>query len=420
LEILLFLLQKKQTGRLKQDLILAKQYKLHTVMEKVTKAGINEAARLKRIIAHMQAEKLQLQNSIISVENERDESNEKVRRLSAIQKSPLEKQMNDPIALKEQYMNALKQIRLERDALQEHREELSNREQKIIEKEKKILELHKSNTEINSKFFRNERKKLDNDLMERKKMYTDKMMNVLSIPPKEEQLKTRMHTQKVYNNVITNLYNEYNINTVIQNELNVVQRQYFKEIERCYSDMVSTTAIPTAATTTVAANEKSIELLSNEMLRLQNEHSKRIDDVIEHHSITSSISNELLQIHKHYHNVIATLYVKQMELHVGTVYVNNSPSTTVINKRGTMHDSVSLVHSIVMEDIMKKHQLNHVVVGEMRIIQRSHENVIKNILTNAANNNRSSSSITNDVASAQKKHSLLMNEIIDRHGISVR
>jgi hypothetical protein len=56
----------------------------------------------------------------------------------------------------------------------------------------------------------------------------------------------------------------------------------------------------------------------------------------------------------------------------------------------------------------------------MRIIQRSHENVIKNILTNAANNNRSSSSITNDVASAQKKHSLLMNEIIDRHGIPVR
>jgi hypothetical protein len=34
-----------EIGRLKQDLILAKQYKLHTVMEKVTKAGLNEQTR---------------------------------------------------------------------------------------------------------------------------------------------------------------------------------------------------------------------------------------------------------------------------------------------------------------------------------------------------------------------------------------
>ena len=37
-----------EIGRLKQDLILAKSYKLHTVMEKVTKAGLNEQKRLQR------------------------------------------------------------------------------------------------------------------------------------------------------------------------------------------------------------------------------------------------------------------------------------------------------------------------------------------------------------------------------------
>ena len=41
-------------------------------MEKVTKAGINEAARLKRIIAHMQAEKKSLQQMLEHVSEERD------------------------------------------------------------------------------------------------------------------------------------------------------------------------------------------------------------------------------------------------------------------------------------------------------------------------------------------------------------
>ena len=63
-----------EISRLKQDLILAKQYKLHTVMEKVTKAGIKEQNRLKRIIAHMQAEKLAMQTILVDAENQSDQA----------------------------------------------------------------------------------------------------------------------------------------------------------------------------------------------------------------------------------------------------------------------------------------------------------------------------------------------------------
>ena len=72
-----------EISRLKQDLILAKQYKLHTVMEKVTKAGMKEQLRLKRIIAHMQAEKLAMQTILIDAENQSDEAFQTVKRLSS-------------------------------------------------------------------------------------------------------------------------------------------------------------------------------------------------------------------------------------------------------------------------------------------------------------------------------------------------
>ena len=41
----------------------------------------------------------------------------------------MELQMNNPLAIKHQYMEALNQIRTERDVLEEHRQELSSREE---------------------------------------------------------------------------------------------------------------------------------------------------------------------------------------------------------------------------------------------------------------------------------------------------
>ena len=48
---------------------------------------------------------------------------------------------------------------------------------------------------------------------------------------------------------------------------------------------------------------------------------------------------------------------------------------------------------------MKKHRLNHVVVGEMRVLQRSHENVMNQLLQRK----RSGGSITKEVAHAQRQ-----------------
>ena len=131
-------------GRLKQDLILAKQYKLHTVMEKVTKAGLKEAARLKRIIAHMQAEKKGMQALLKHTKQdpleEREGVLDEMQRMSVTMEgihpniSSLEQQMSNPIAIREQYQQALHELRQDRDQLERHRSDLHAREMKLREK----------------------------------------------------------------------------------------------------------------------------------------------------------------------------------------------------------------------------------------------------------------------------------------------
>ena len=59
---------------LKKNFIMAKQYKLHTALEHVSKNSMKEQQRLQRIIAHMQAEKIALQALLQQAEDDRDTS----------------------------------------------------------------------------------------------------------------------------------------------------------------------------------------------------------------------------------------------------------------------------------------------------------------------------------------------------------
>ena len=51
---------------------MAKQYKLHTALEHLSKDSMREQRRLQRIIAHMQAEKIALQALLQQAEDDRD------------------------------------------------------------------------------------------------------------------------------------------------------------------------------------------------------------------------------------------------------------------------------------------------------------------------------------------------------------
>jgi len=85
----------------------------------------------------MQAEKLQLQQMVRHLEEERDHdpsqdpSHDPSQDIAATNsnQTSMEKQMHNPVAIKQQYMQALRQIRAERDFLEEHRHELAAREQ---------------------------------------------------------------------------------------------------------------------------------------------------------------------------------------------------------------------------------------------------------------------------------------------------
>ena len=57
---------------LKKNFIMAKQYKLHTALEHLSKDSMREQRRLQRIIAHMQAEKIALQALLQQAEDDRD------------------------------------------------------------------------------------------------------------------------------------------------------------------------------------------------------------------------------------------------------------------------------------------------------------------------------------------------------------
>ena len=57
---------------LKKNFIMAKQYKLHTALEHLSKDSMREQQRLQRIIAHMQAEKIALQALLQQAEDDRD------------------------------------------------------------------------------------------------------------------------------------------------------------------------------------------------------------------------------------------------------------------------------------------------------------------------------------------------------------
>ena len=93
----------------------------------------------------MQAEKLQLQQMVRHLEEERnddpshDPSHDPSEGIAVTSlpawtatnsnQTSMEKQMHNPVAIKQQYMQALRQIRAERDFLEEHRHELAAREQ---------------------------------------------------------------------------------------------------------------------------------------------------------------------------------------------------------------------------------------------------------------------------------------------------
>ena len=143
---------------------------------------------------------------------------------------------------------------------------------------------------------------------------------------------------------------------------------------------------------------------------------------------------ENTQLHSHHYDVMHNLLLKQKSFEEGHAFVTAAP--TGPKMRGNMHDSISQVHSIVMEDVMKRHQLNHVVVGEMRVIQRSHEKLMNEILTQKLKSNNNTDNTDNanadadananaatkkpkKISDAQKQHSKLMTEIMGRHGISL-
>ena len=394
-----------EIGRLKQDLILAKQYKLHTVMEKVTKAGLNEQKRLQRIIAHMQAEKLALQNVLQQTEGERDGAFNDVRRLSTTMETtmngilpnarmtPLEKQMSNPIAVKEQYTAALEQIRVERDALEQHRHELDRREENMQKKENEMVLTHEKN-EWDAHAHRlavvDESERLAKESRARINKFENVKHDVLCIRPEEEHFSSRRNAQKAHDLIMSDIAKEHQLQHVVVAEIDMVQRQHHQALEELHAlhDEVS---------------------ISKAVQELQNDHGKRIEDVLQHHNVHDSAANQIRNVHKHHHDLMHDLSLKQKSLTSGKAYIEAAP--TKPKARGNMHDSVSQVHSIVMEDIMNKHRLNHVVVGEMRIIQRSHENVMSELIRQGGD------TVASNVSSAQNQHCNLMREIVERHGV---
>ena len=63
--------------------------------------------------------------------------------------------------------------------------------------------------------------------------------------------------------------------------------------------------------------------------------------------VTAEAAAQVTAVHRHHHDLMKELSLKQRKLLTGQSYVDAAPKH--VNSRGDMHESVSQVHSIVME-----------------------------------------------------------------------
>ncbi len=391
-----------EISRLKQDLILAKQYKLHTVMEKVTKAGMKEQARLKRIIAHMQAEKLAMQTILVDAENRSDQAFETVRRLSSKMErmkvgggtrsaggsasSPsaredaenafvnerialhsesrkaraesyaerarqiVEKQMSahkassSPEEVQEQYRVALSQIRRERDDLAEHAQQLQVREDAITHREREIsVEAQRTRGRLSAAAvaLQAEHGRLAEEARSRvDTLFEAKSSFQQTVDARENHAAERKRQQVAHDLVMGDIAHSHELNHVVASEINLVQRQHHKAMEELH-------------------RQHDAAAISGAVRDLQEKHAAQIDDIFEHHDVHPDTAAQLRSVHSHHHDLMHDLMVRQKQ---ASEAGGSSHEPVISTARNDIHKSVQQVHSIVMEEVMKKHALHHVVV----------------------------------------------------------
>jgi hypothetical protein len=399
-----------EISRLKQDLILAKQYKLHTVMEKVTKAGIKEQTRLKRIIAHMQAEKLAMQTILVDAENQSDRAFETVRRLSTKMEqmkargggggggggsmksdgdsaaSPsarqdaenayinerialhsesrttraesyaerarhiVEKQMekhqasSSPAVVQEQYRIALSQIRQERDDLAEHAQQLQEREDAITHREREVsVEAQRTRGRLSAAAvaLQAEHGRLAEEARSRvDTLFGEKSAFQETVDAHANHAAERKRQQVAHDLVMGDIVHSHQLNHVVTSEIKLVQRQHHKAMEELH-------------------RKHDAAAISGAVRDLQKGHAVQINDILAHHDVHPETAAQLRSVHNHHHDLMHDLMVRQKQAAEAGGSVH---APAVSTSRDDIHRSVQQVHSIVMEEVMKKHALHHVVV----------------------------------------------------------
>ena len=278
-------------------------------------------------------------------------------------------------AVEKQYHAALSQIRRERDELQAHARNLHERENEIANRERETNAMAQRERDRISaaaialkaehgRLAEEARVRVDT-LFEQKKDLED------SVDTHATRKEERKREQKAHDFVLEETLASHNLNDVVVSEVRLVQRHHHKAMEELQKKHDS-------ATISAAVEE------------LQKGHAEQIEDILSHHNVHPDTASQLRSVHRHHHDLMHDLLVRQKHilkdrsaLQDGKLLspgvasksaVNSQSEATsgagvatealvVSNRPVDLHKSVQQVHSIVMEEVMKKHNLNHVAVS---------------------------------------------------------
>ena len=267
-------------------------------------------------------------------------------------------------AVEKQYYAALSQIRRERDELQAHAQDLHRRENEIANRER-----------VASADAQRERERLSaaavalkaehGRLAEEARVRVDTLFQQKRDLQDSEDIhgshqEERNRQQKAHDLVLEEIVASHKLNHVVVSELKLVQRHHHRAMEELHKKHDSAT-------------------ISAAVRKLQLGHADQIEDILSHHNVHPEIGHQLKSVHEHHHELMHDLLVRQKDVLKDEgdaledrdyLQAKDAPESRNIltaqnasSQRDDLHKSVQQVHAIVMEEVMKKHKLQHVAVS---------------------------------------------------------
>ena len=144
--------------------------------------------------------------------------------------------------------------------------------------------------------------------------------------------------------VMDDIVHSHQIHPVVTSEIRLVQRQHHKAMEELH-------------------RKHNVTAISAAVRELQENHAAQVNDIMAHHNVHPETAAQIRSVHSHHHDLMHDLMVRQKQ----AVEAGGSDHAPEISTGlDDIHKSVQQVHSIVMEEVMKKHKLHHVVVSSVR------------------------------------------------------